>query len=253
MFLTLVILLLLLFAPIVLPVIIICVLHNRNVKEVKQAKEEEAKAQNNITVPYEYKKLNSVGIKREYYRVLFNEFIFSNFKGVSWWECPGEDVALHFQGLHMTRLHFFDGTTQLLPICVEKEERIASAGGEKWNIHLIKEKKAENTEEPMEVPKAGTEEVISENTAEIPSDNQKKEILIETAEKTEDDMCEDWLDQNKAKLDKAYEDKTMLTYTIEDFPGGNDIIDRILNKLSSLGRFDSEFSGSEIILVPVMD
>ena len=253
MFLTLVILLLLLFAPIVLPVIIICVLHNRNVKEVKQAKEEEAKAQNNITVPYEYKKLNSVGIKREYYRVLFNEFIFSNFKGVSWWECPGEDVALHFRGLHMTRLHFFDGTTQLLPICVEKEERNNSTGGEKWNIHLIKEKKTENTEEPTKAPEIGTKEVVLENAEELSPDNQKEENPIETAEKTEDDMCEDWLDQNKAKLDKAYEDKTMLTYTIEDFPGGNDIIDRILNKLSSLGRFDSEFSGSEIILVPVVE
>lgn len=254
MFLILVILILLLLAPIVLPVVIICVLHNRNVKEVKKAKEEEAKAQNNITVPYEYKKLDSVGIKREYYRVLFNEFIYSNFKGVSWWECPGEDVALHFNGLHMTRLHFFDGTTQLLPISVEKEERKTSAGGEKWNIHLIEEKKAENTEEPMGVPEAGTKKNISENTAgKNPSDNQEEEILNETSDKIDDDICEDWLDQKKAELDKAYEEKSMLTYTIEDFPAGKDIIDMILNKLSSMGKFDSEYSESEIILVPVVE
>ncbi|MEE1255626.1 MAG: hypothetical protein UHN47_03825 [Lachnospiraceae bacterium] len=254
MFLILVILILLLLTPIVLPVVIICVLHNRNVKEVKKAKEEEAKAQNNITVPYEYKKLDSVGIKREYYRVLFNEFIYSNFKGVSWWECPGEDVALHFNGLHMTRLHFFDGTTQLLSISVEKEERKTSAGGEKWNIHLIKEEKAEETEEPMEVPKDGTQEDVPANTAEeISSDNREEENLIETSEKTDDDICEDWLDQNKAELDKAYKEKYMLTYTIEDFPAGKDIIDMILNKLSSMGKFDSEYSESEIILVPVVE
>lgn len=209
-----IIMILLLLIPIWIPVTAICYLDKRNKKEIKMAKEEEAKANNEEIAPYSYKKLDSVGIKREYYRVLFNEFVFSKFKGVSWWECPGEDVAIHFEGLHMTRLHFFDGTTNLIPVYVMKEEKKANSGGEKWNI-FISEK-----------------------------GNEKK---------TNEEICDEWLQQKKDVLDNAFEAKTLLSFTLGELPEDKDIIDMILDKLSLRGMFNSSFNETGVELAPVMD
>ena len=132
-------------APIWVPILLAAYFNYKSTKETKKMKEAEARTPNEQETWNVWNWTRSE-IKAQHLRNEYDKLIHRMFPGILMWNTQ-EDVAINYNGLHMTRLYYGDGTTKYVPIVVHATDTVIEIATDNPENALIPKKPVQVTDE----------------------------------------------------------------------------------------------------------
>ena len=213
-------------APIWVPILLIAYFSYKSAKETRKMKEAEARTPNEQETWNVWNWTRSE-IKAQHLRNEYDKLIHRMFPGILMWNTQ-EDVAINYNGLHMTRLYYGDGTIKNVPIVVHATDTFIE-------LYDDESKDENETKTKPDVQETSPQNVQKQNNEEEQADN--------------------WIKEHKDFMFQKLISETAFSLPLTDFPDSEKVISLILDKYSLSGKFSIYQDDEEQVIrfVPVLD